>query len=91
MPTAFISSLKRDLRETEDQPQPFDLRGRFIDWYAALPEIGRHRAFAMVELESALQTQGRHLSPIMLSLGWQRKRKWASRQQYLRYWLPPGM
>ena len=91
MPSAYISQLNRELRESVDQPQPIGLRRRFIDWYAALPEISRDRAFAMAEIESALQTQGRHLSPIMLSLGWQRQRKWSSRQQYLRYWVPPGM
>jgi hypothetical protein len=42
----------------------------------------------MVELETALSTQGKYLSPEVLGLGWQRRRKWASSGQYRRYWVP---
>lgn len=67
-----------------------DLRQRFIDWYAALPEVSRNRAFAMVELERALATQGRYLSAVLLELGWRRGRKWSSQGQYSRFWVPPS-
>jgi hypothetical protein len=46
-----------------------------------------HPAFAMFEVEAAVGTQGKCLSPILLDLGWHR-RKWSSAGQYLQYWLP---
>jgi hypothetical protein len=89
VPSAYIRALNRELANTAAAPpsKP-DLRQRFLDWHASLPEIARLRPFAMAELEQALGTQGKYLSPVLLSLGWQRRRKWSSRGQYNRYWLP---
>jgi hypothetical protein len=91
MPSAYITTLNRELgiERVEAQPTRPDLRQRLLDWFMAIPEVARHRPFAMVELERALGTQGKYLSPILLSLGWQRRRKWSSRGQYHRYWIPP--
>ena len=92
MTSAYISQLNREL-ETQTPialRQEQDLRQRFLAWHAALPEVSRNRPFAMAELEAALETQGKYLSPILLSLGWQRRRKWSNRSQYPRYWIPPG-
>jgi hypothetical protein len=91
MPSAYIRSLYRSLADeaAADQPAKPNLRQRFIAWHASLPELTRHRPFAMAELEQALGVRGKYLSPILLSLGWQRRRKWSSRGQYHRYWLPP--
>jgi hypothetical protein len=91
MPSAYIAALNRELRDerTCEQVAKPDLRHRFVEWYESLPEISRHRPFAMAELEMALGTQGKYLSAILLSLGWQRRRKWSSRGQYPRYWVPP--
>lgn len=47
------------------------------------------RPYSITELERALGTQGRYLSPILLRHGWERRRRWASKTQYLRYWVPP--
>ena len=90
MPSAYIRGLNSDLDDplAIGQPPCPDLGERFIAWYASLPEISRHRPFAMSELETALTTQGKYLSPILLSLGWQRRRKWSSKGQYHRYWVP---
>ena len=92
MPTAYINELNKDLHEEAAQAPVAknDLRPRFLDWHISLPEIARHRPFAMVELEQALGTQGKYLSQVLLSLGWQRKRRWNSRGQYPRYWVPPS-
>ena len=92
MPTAYIAALNRETRGEDERSQSAqpDLRQRFLDWHASLPEIARHRPFAMVEVEQALGTQGKYLSPVLLSLGWQRRRKWTSQAQYPRYWVPPG-
>lgn len=90
MRSAYISSLNADLDLATSPPAVPSLRQRFIDWYAALPEIARQRPFAMAELERALCTQGKYLSPILLELGWRRGRKWSSRGQYNRYWTPPS-
>lgn len=91
MCSAFVTRLSREI-ETElehAQLSKTGLRKRFIEWFDSVPEISRLRPYSMVELENALGTQGRHLSPILLSLGWRRRRKWSSQGQYHRYWMPP--
>lgn len=90
MPNAYIARLKRELSEEAQQPLAVshNLRQQVLDWFESLPEISRNRPFAMVELERALGTQGKYLSPVLLSLGWSRKRKWTSQGQYHRYWVP---
>jgi hypothetical protein len=91
MPCAYIARLKRELLSDADQPPAVPtLRNQLLEWFEGLPEISRTRPFAMVELEKALGTQGKYLSPILLSLGWSRKRKWLNDRQYHRYWLPPA-
>lgn len=91
MTSAYIRSLQRIL-EAEAAPQPlskFDLKQRFYEWFDGQPEISRVRPYSMVELERALDTQGRFLSPVLLALGWERRRKWSSTGQSPRYWVPP--
>lgn len=91
MPTAYISALNRDVENLPQAAYPApDLRQSFLDWYASLPPVSRRRPFAMAEMEAALGTQGRYLSPILLTLGWQRKRKWTGGGQYSRFWVPPA-
>ena len=90
MPSAYIAALNRELA-AEAKPVQLsksDLRQRFLDWFDSVPEISRIRPYSMVELEQALGTQGKYLSSILLSLGWERRRKWSSREQYHRYWVP---
>jgi hypothetical protein len=65
------------------------LQQQFMEWYGSLPEVTRHRLFSMIEFERALGTQGKYISPVLLALGWQRKRRWSSLGQYHRYWEPP--
>jgi hypothetical protein len=36
------------------------------------------------------KTQGKWLSPVLLELGWRRKRIWSGTGQYHRYWVPPA-
>ena len=90
--SAYIAGLERLRYEAEKHyiyAQPHsNLHARFLAWYNSLPEISRCRPFAMLEIEQALNTQGKYISPILLSEGWQRKRKWNSIGQYPRYWLP---
>jgi len=92
MPSAYVSRLSRELQEESRDPQqsPLGLRQRLTNWYDGLPEISRVRPFAMMELERALNTQGKYLSPVLLSLGWERKRKWTGAGQYPRFWVPPA-
>jgi len=85
--SAYIKFLNR-VTETR-VPATSPLHQRFLDWYRTLPEISRCRPFSMSEFETALATQGKYISPVLLELGWQRKRRWNSRGQYHRYWLPP--
>lgn len=87
--SAYVKLLNRQAEVSVSAAPP--LRQRFVDWYRTLPEISRYRAFSMTEFETALGTQGKYISPVLLDLGWQRKRRWSSRGQYLRYWLPPHL
>ena len=91
MSSAYINQLNTmvTLERAAPAPQSPDLCQRFLAWYESLPEVSRHRPFAMIELEQALDTQGKYLSPVLLGLGWQRHRKWSSKTQYHRYWVPP--
>jgi|GEM_PF-1218285 len=92
MSSAYIKSLKRSL-EVEGNPEQLskpDLKQRFIEWFASIPEISRVRPYSMVELERALGTQGRFLSPILEGFGWERRRKWSSNGANPRYWVPPS-
>lgn len=92
MPSAYIRSLQRSLEAEAAPQQPLstpDLGHRFALWFDSQPEISRFRPYSMVELERALETQGRFLSPILLSLGWERRRKWSRDGQSPRYWVPP--
>lgn len=92
MSSAYIRSLQRSL-EAEAAPQQLstpDLRERFLAWLDSVPAVSRYRAYSMVELEKALGTQGKYLSPILLSLGWRRRRKWAGPGPYPRFWMPPA-
>lgn len=91
--TAYIKSLQRGL-EAEAPAAHLsnsDLETRFLSWLDSQPEISRLRPYAMSELENALGTKGRYLSAVLLRHGWARRRKWTSKTQYLRYWMPPGI
>ncbi|WP_321934415.1 hypothetical protein [Paraburkholderia sp. J8-2] len=85
--SAYIKQL--ELRVAASQRVKSTLQQQFADWYSSLPEIARNRPFSMTEFEVALSTQGKYISPVLLELGWQRKRRWNSRGQYHRYWEPP--
>ena len=85
---AELDRIKREVEEPRKTQTDSDLRARFLAWYNSLPEVSRCRAFSMLEIEQALRTQGKYLSPILLGEGWQRKRKWNQREQYPRYWVP---
>ena len=93
MSSAYIRSLQRSLEFAEPPAQlsTSDLEKRFFAWLNSQPEISRLRPYAMTELEKALSTQGRYLSVILLRNGWARRRKWTSKTQYQRYWVPPGI
>lgn len=93
MSSAYVKSLQRAL-EAEEPPAQLskrDLESRLLTWLNSQPEISRLRPYAMSELEKALGTQGRYLSPVLFHLGWERRRKWTGKTHYLRYWVPPGM
>jgi len=85
--SAYIKLMQQ--RVPADSPREIPLKQQFLEWYGALPEVARIRPFSMVEFEQALGTQGKYISPVLLVLGWQRKRRWSSRGHYHRYWVPP--
>ena len=86
----YAAQLRREAEARRAQPsQPSNLRDRFISWYAGLPAVSRDRRYSMLEFEKALKTQGKYISPVLLELGWQRKRVWSTTGQYHRYWEPP--
>ncbi|NPT46161.1 hypothetical protein GNZ12_33540 [Paraburkholderia sp. 1N] len=87
--SAYIKQLQREA--TSGSPAKLPLQQQFMEWYRSLPEVARNRPFSMVEFEQALGTQGKYISPVLLELGWQRKRRWSSHGQYHRYWVPPQL
>ena len=91
MRTAMTAAWRRELLEetSTDQLSKPDLKQRFLAWFDSQPEISCMRQYSMVELERALSTPGRLLSPVLLALGWERRRKWSSKGQSPRYWVPP--
>ena len=89
---AWMTDWKESLTQRKEQQAEAaqahsSLHARFLAWHNGLPEVSRVRPFSMIEIEQALNTQGKYLSPILLSEGWQRKRKWNSKGQYHRYWV----
>lgn len=87
MTTAYIRSLEQATRPQVSQSQ--SLRDRVLEWYSGLPSVSRDRRYSMSEIEAALKTQGKRISPILLEQGWRRKRVWSTTGQYHRYWEPP--
>jgi hypothetical protein len=87
--SAYLALLKH--QAAVQAPAQPALQQRFLDWFSSLPELTRERPFPMAELEAALGTQGKYISPMLLGLGWQRRRRWSSRGQYHRYWVPPAV
>ncbi|OEZ27163.1 hypothetical protein [Variovorax boronicumulans] len=85
--SAYLASLKQ--QSAAQAPASPPLQQRFQEWFTSLPELTRERPFSMAEFEKVLGTQGKYISPMLLGLGWQRKRRWSSRGQYHRYWVPP--
>jgi hypothetical protein len=87
---AYAAQLRKLSEARRAAPsQPSTLRDRVTAWYRALPPVSRDRRFSMSEIEAALKTQGRYISPVLLELGWKRKRVWSTTGQYHRYWVPP--
>ena len=86
--SAYVQRLEKAVTESSP-PRPPDLQERFQAWVNGLPEFTRQRSFSMREFEQALSRPGRLISPVLLALGWTRKRRWDSRGHYHRYWIPP--
>jgi hypothetical protein len=90
MMSAYIRQLQRFV-EAQSPPgsRKENLRSKFEKWFASLPAPTRNRPFSMNEFERALGTSGRFISPILLELNWRRKRIWATKEHYHRFWVPP--
>jgi hypothetical protein len=87
----YAAQLKKKAEVRRAQPsQPSSLRDRFISWHSSLAAVSRERRFGMSEFEKALQTQVKYIGPVLLELGWRRKRIWNTTGQYHRYWEPPA-
>lgn len=91
MRSAMTAAWRRELLEEASAARLSkpDLKQRFLAWFDNQPEISRVRPYSMVELERALGAPGRLLSPVILSLGWERRRKWSNKGPCSRYWVPP--
>jgi hypothetical protein len=66
----YDSQLNKQFAARPRPTQPLSLRQRFLNWYHSLPEFTRNRPFSMSEFEAALKSQGKHISPVLLELGW---------------------
>ncbi len=92
MSSAYVRVLRQSLCEEEGQQlSKTDLKQRFLEWFDSQPEISRIRPYGMAEMEQAIGAPGRLLSPVLLALGWERRRKWSSKGQSPRYWVPPEL
>ena len=81
----YAAQLRKEAEARRAQPsQPSSLRDRLLSWYSSLPPVSRGRRFSMSEFETALKTQGRYISPVLLELRWRRKRIWNTAGQYHR-------
>ncbi len=91
MTSAMTAAWGRELQEEAetDQLSNPDLKQRFLAWFDSQPEVSRSRPYGMAEIEQAVGAPGRLLSPVLLALGWERRRKWSSTGQNHRYWVPP--
>lgn len=89
--SAYIRECNRYIAEYEARIRTpaAGLQDRFVRWYTSLPPVARDRRFSMGEFESALGRPGRFISPVLVQLGWQRRRAWSNKSHYLRYWIPP--
>ncbi|MFH1495671.1 MAG: hypothetical protein ABIG70_12855 [Pseudomonadota bacterium] len=85
--SAYIKRLAEAARTDQGVAARHLLEQRLQGWYSSLPEPTRERPFSMREFEAALKSQGRFISPVLIKLGWQRKRRWGSKGQYHRYWV----
>lgn len=88
--SAYIRQLQESVAAQSAPASRRDpLRDRLLNWFSSLPAPTRNRPFAMQEFEAALGTSGRYISPVLIKLGWQRKRIWSTREHYHRFWVPP--
>jgi hypothetical protein len=92
--SAYVRQLEREAlaaaaARSGPRAAPAGLRDRFIVWFNSLPEPTRYRPFSMREFEVALGAPGRLISSVLVVEGWRRKRAWATRAHYHRYWVPP--
>lgn len=85
--SAYVRALHRELEAAEKTPEPAPLKARLEAWLNSLPTVSRNRPFAISEFEQALGNQGKYISPILIELGWVRKRIWSTTGQYHRYWV----
>lgn len=91
MSSAYLRSLEKLLPPPASKPKAMPLEERFVEWFNSLPEFARDRPFSMREFEIALGSQGRFISSLLLRLGWRRQRRWSSKGQYHRFWIPPEL
>lgn len=88
--SAYIQQLRRQhASPVVESSKTRTLEARFSAWYNNLPPEGRQRPFTMREIEVAINSQGRHISAVLVQLGWRRQRVWSA-QRYCRYWVPPA-
>jgi hypothetical protein len=87
----YIAELNKRIATRSPPAQPLSLRQSFLNWYRSVHEFARNRFFSMSELEVALKRQGKHIRPMLLELGWQRKRIWSMTGHNPRYWQPPAV
>jgi hypothetical protein len=87
---AYKAELEKRAAAQSPPSQPQSLRQKILTWHQTLPAVSRERPFAMSEFEAALKTQGKYIGPVLLDLGWRRRRLYETRGPYSRYWVPPA-
>lgn len=72
--------------ERAHNARPLEVKIR--DWYAALSPEERRPHYTMDELVLIFNAAPGRIGTALHRLGWERRRRWAGRGSYVRYWVP---
>jgi hypothetical protein len=90
MNSAYVRQLNSRITVRQPAPERLSLKDRIEAWFDNQPAVSKVRPYSIVEIETALATQGRYVGPILMSLGWVRRRAYSGAGPYHRYWVPPS-
>ena len=90
---SYIGRLKRLRREREEQREaskPPALSDQITTWWENLPASEQRLGYSMEFFKNRFGASPQQLGAILLSLGWQRQRRWETDRPYWRVWVRKG-